>query len=131
MYKIIIIGGCESRKTNSLFNLIGHQPDIDKINLYDQDLYKVNLNLFIKRWEETGLAHFIDSKVFVEYSNNMDDVFKNFEKYNSNKKHKMLIVFDDMIADMLSNKNFNQVICLNKNIFKIENRVTFTIRAGY
>ena len=48
----------------------------------------------------------------------MDDVFKNFEKYNSNKKHKMLIVFDDMIADMLSNKNFNQVICLNKNIFK-------------
>ena len=42
-----------------------------------------------------------------------------------------MIVFDDMIADMLSNKNFNQVICLNKNIFKIENRVTFTIRAGY
>ena len=48
MYKIIIIGGCESRKTNSLFNLIEHQPDIDKINLYDQDLYKVNLNCLLK-----------------------------------------------------------------------------------
>ena len=38
----------------------------------------------------------------------MDDTCKNFEEYNSNKKHKILITFDDMIADMLSNKNVIQ-----------------------
>ena len=37
----------------------------------------------------------------------MDDIYKNIEKYNSNKKRKILIVFDDMIADMLSNKKIN------------------------
>ena len=40
----------------------------------------------------------------------MDDIYKNIEEYNSNKKHKILIVFDDMIADMLSNKKLNPVI---------------------
>ena len=45
-----------------------------------------------------------DSKAFIEYSNNMPDVYKNIEEYNPDKKHKVLIVFDDMIADMISNK---------------------------
>ena len=45
-----------------------------------------------------------DSKAFIEYSNNMQDVYKNIEEYNPDKKHKVLIVFDDMIADMISNK---------------------------
>ena len=49
-----------------------------------------------------------DSKAFVEYSNNMDDFYKNIEKYNPNKKHKILIVFDDMIADILNNRKCNQ-----------------------
>ena len=37
----------------------------------------------------------------------MDDIYKNIEEYNPNKKCKILIVFDDMIAAMLSNKNLN------------------------
>ena len=45
-----------------------------------------------------------DSNTFIEYSNNMQDVYKNIEEYNPDKKHKVLIVFDDMIADMISNK---------------------------
>ena len=45
-----------------------------------------------------------DSKAFIEYSNNMQDVYKNIEEYNPDKKHKVLIVFDDMIVDTISNK---------------------------
>ena len=48
--------------------------------------------------------HFNDSKLFIEYSNDMDNIYKNIEEYNPNKKWKTLIVFDDMIADMLNSK---------------------------
>ena len=51
-----------------------------------------------------GLDHFNDPKGFVEYSNDMEDVYKNIEEYNLGKKRKVLIVFDDMIADMINNK---------------------------
>ena len=47
---------------------------------------------------------FNNSKAFIEYSNDMDQIYKNIEEYNPNKKGKILIVFDDMIADILSNK---------------------------
>ena len=40
----------------------------------------------------------------------MDDIYKNIEEYNPNKKRKILIVFDDMIADMLSNKKLNPIV---------------------
>ena len=46
----------------------------------------------------------------LEYSNDMDDIYKDIEEYNSNKKRKTLIVFDAMIADMLSNKNLNPIV---------------------
>ena len=51
-----------------------------------------------------------DSKAFIEYSNNMDDIYKNIEEHNSNRKRKILIVLDDMIADMLSNKKLNPLV---------------------
>ena len=40
----------------------------------------------------------------------MDNIYKNIEEYNPNKKRKMFIVFDDMIVDMLRNKNLNPVV---------------------
>ena len=58
----------------------------------------------INKQKITGLKHFNDSKVFINFSNNMDNNYKNIEECNPNKKRKALIVFDDMIADMLSNK---------------------------
>ena len=51
-----------------------------------------------------------NSKAFIEYSNDMDDVYKNIEEYNPNKKRKILIVFDDMIADMVCNKQLNPIV---------------------
>ena len=50
------------------------------------------------------------SKAFIEYSNDIGDIYQKIEEYNPNKKRKMLIVFDDMIADMLSNKNLNPIV---------------------
>ena len=56
------------------------------------------------------LYHFKDPKVFMEYSNDMEGVYKNIENYNPGKKRKILIVFDDMIADMINNKKLNPVV---------------------
>ena len=57
-----------------------------------------------------GLDHFDDDKAFIEYSNDMQDVYKNIEDYNLGKKRKILIVFDDMIADMINNKKLNPIV---------------------
>ena len=102
--RILIIGGSGSWETDSLFNLINQQPDIDKIYLYAKDPYEAKYQLLINKRESTGLKYLNDSKAFIEYSNDMDDIYKNIEEYNPNKKRKILIVFDDMIADMLTNK---------------------------
>ena len=56
-YKILIIGDSGSRKSNSLFNLINHQPDIDKIHLYAKDLCKAKYQYLIKKRKRTGLKH--------------------------------------------------------------------------
>ena len=56
------------------------------------------------------MKHFNDSKAFIEYSNDMDNIYKNIEEYNPNKKRKILVVFDYMIDDMLTNKKLNSVV---------------------
>ena len=64
----------------------------------------------INKREKVGLNHFNDPKAFMEYSNDMQDVYKNIEDYNPIKKRKILIVFDDMIADMISNNKVNPIV---------------------
>ena len=83
-----MIGGSGSGKTNSLFNLINQQPDIDKIYLYAKDPYEAKYQFLINKRESTGLKHLNDSKAFIKYSNDMDDIYKNIEEYNPNKKQK-------------------------------------------
>ena len=57
-----------------------------------------------------GLDHLEEPKAFMEYSNDMEDAYKNIENYNPGKKRKILIVFDDMIADMIINKKINPIV---------------------
>ena len=90
--------------------MINNQPDIDKIYLYAKDPYEIKYQLLIKKRESTGLKHFNDPKAFIEYSNDMEDAYKNIDEYNIDKKRKILIVFDDMIADMINNKKLNSVV---------------------
>ena len=106
----IIIGSSESWKTKSLFNLIHQQPDIDKIYLYAKDPYEAKYEFLIKRREDVEWKHFNDSRAFIEYLNNMNNICKNIGDYNANKKRKILLVFDDMIADMLNNKKLNPIV---------------------
>ena len=91
-------------------NLINNQPDIDKIYLYAKDPYEAKYQYLIDKREKVGLDHFDDPKAFMEYSNDMQDVYKNIEDCNPEKKRKLLIVFDDMIADMVNNKRLNPIV---------------------
>ena len=66
--------------------------------------------MLISKRESTVLKHLNDSKAFIEYSNDMDDICENIEKYNPNKKQKILIAFGDMISDMFSNKRRHPIV---------------------
>ena len=65
--------------------------------------YEAKYQLLINKRENVVLKHCNDLKAFTEYSYNMDNIYDNINEYNPNKKRKMVIVFDDMIADVLSN----------------------------
>ena len=70
----------------------------------------LKIHFFINKRKSTGLKHLNDSKAFIKYSNDRDDIHKNIEEYNPNKKRTILIVFDDMIADMLNNKKLDPIV---------------------
>ena len=89
-------------------NLINNQPDIDKI--YAKDPYEAKYRYLIYKPEKVGLDDFNDPKAFMDYSNNIQDVYKNIEEYNPGKERKVLIVFDDMITDMINNKKLNLIV---------------------
>ena len=91
-YRILITGGSGSGKTNALLSLINNQPDIDKIYLYAKDPYEAKYQFLINKRESIGLKHFNDPKAFIDYSNDMHDVYKNIDEYNPNKENKILIV---------------------------------------
>ena len=75
----MIIAGSESGKINVLLNLINHEPDIDKIYLYAKDGYNTKYKLLINKRESTGLKYLNDLKAFIEYTINMDGIYKNIE----------------------------------------------------
>ena len=72
--------------------------------MYAKDPYEVKYQFLINKRESTGLKHFNDPKTFTECSNDMQDVYKNIDEYNTDKERKILIVFDVMIADMTNNR---------------------------
>ena len=108
-YRILIIGGSGSGKTNALLNLIKEQDDIDKIYLYAKDLSEPKYEFLIKKREDAGTKHFSHPNAFIECSNTMDDVYENIDNFNLNRK-RLLVVFDDMIADIMTNKKFQAII---------------------
>ena len=90
-YKMLIIGSTGSEKTNALLNLIQKQNDdspIDKIYLFAKDLSEPKYQLLIERRENAGTKNYNDPSVFIEYSNTVDDVYNNFDDYNSKRKRK-------------------------------------------
>ena len=102
-YRIIVIGGSGSRKTNALNNLINEQNYIDKIYLYARDLSEQQCEYLIKKRKDAEIKHLNNPNAFIECSNTMGDVYGNINNYNYNRKRKK-IVLDDMIADIMTNK---------------------------
>ena len=90
--------------------MINNQQDIDKIYLYAKDPYEDKYQYLINKRERLGINHLNDPRAFIEYSNDMHKVYENIDNYNSDKENKILIVFDDMIADMINNKKLNSVV---------------------
>ena len=64
----------------------------------------------IKKRKNAGIKYFNDPNAFIECSNTMDDVYGNIDDYKPNRQRKILIVLDDMIADIMSNKLFQAII---------------------
>ena len=109
-YRILIIGASGSGKTNALLNLINEQDDTDKIYLYAEDLSEPRYEFLTEKSKNTGIKHLNDPNPFIKCSNMMDNIYENNDDYNPNRKRKKMIVFDDMIADIMSNKKFQAII---------------------
>ena len=109
-YRILIIRGSGTGKTNALLNLIQNQPYIDKIYLYAKDPYEAKYQFLINKRERVGINRLNDPKAFIEYFNNMHKVYRNIDNYNSDKENKILIVFDGMTADMIKTKELNSIV---------------------
>ena len=98
-YIILIIGGSGSEKINVLLNLVKHQqPNIDKIYVYVKDSFKSKYQLLINGREKLGTENLKNAQT-------IDNIYENLEDYSPTKKRRVLIVFDDMIADIGSKKN--------------------------
>ena len=89
-----------------------YQPDIDKMYSYVKDPYGARCQLQINKREYAGIKRFNNSEAFIENSNDTNDIYKNIEEYNPNKKRKILIVFDDTVAyiNKSSNIDFKEFI---------------------
>ena len=106
--RILIIAGSGSGKTDVLLNLIKHQrPNIEKICLYVRDPFESKYQLLINGRENVRIKNLKNSKAFIDYLQTIDDVYENLEVYNPTNERRVLIVFDDMIAVMESNKKLS------------------------
>ena len=78
--------------------------------MYAKDLSERKYEFLMKKREDAGIKNLNDLNAFIECSNMIDDVYENIDDYNPNKKRKILIVFDDMITDIMTNKKFEAII---------------------
>ena len=92
-----------------MLNLINEQEDIDNIYLHAKDLSESKYKYLIKNRESARIKHANNSKAFIECSVTMNDIYGNIDDYNPSRRKKILVIFDDMIADIMTNKKkFNQ-----------------------
>ena len=92
--------------------------------LYARDLNKLKYEILIKKRKDTGIKHLNDPNTFVKCSNTMDDVYENINDYNSSRKRKILIIFDDMIPDIMTNKKLQSII---KELFIRRRKVNISL----
>ena len=123
-FRMLTIGPSGSGKTNTLLHLINNLHPIDKIYLYAKDIHEPKYEYLINKREQAGIKNSNDHHAFIEYSDYMNDVLDDINNYNKNRDKKVLIVFDDMIADIECNKNFKRII---KELFYRARKINVSI----
>ena len=78
--------------------------------LHAKDLEEPNYKLLIDKREKAGINFNNDSNAFIKYSNSMDDILSDIEDYNKKRKRKVLIIFDEMISHVISDKKAQQIL---------------------
>ena len=128
---MLIIGQSGFGKTNTLLHLINNLHPIDKIYLYAKDINEPKYEYLINKREQAGTKNLNDPHAFIEYSDDMDDVLDDINNYNKNGDKKVLIVFDDMIADIEYNKNFKRIKELFYRARKINVAIIFITQSYF
>ena len=104
-YRKLSIGPSGSGKTKHLLNSIQRDNNIiDKSYLYAKDLEVLKYKLLLDKREKAGINFNNDPNAFIEYSDSIDDILSDIEDYNKKRKRKVLIIFDDMISHVMSDK---------------------------
>ena len=124
-FRMLTIGSSGSGKTNTLLHLINDLHPIDKTYLYAKEIREPKYEYYlINKREQAGIKNLNDPHAFIEYSDDMNDVLDDINNYNKNRDKKVLIVFDDMIADIEYNKNFKRII---KELFYRARKINVSI----
>ena len=123
-FRMLIIEPSVSGKTNTLLHLINDLYPIAKIYLHAKDLYQPKYEYLINKREQAGIKTLNDPHAFIEYSDDMNDVLDDINNYNKNRDKKVLIAFDDMIADIEYNKKFKRII---KEVFYRARKINVSI----
>ena len=109
-FRMLIIGPSGSGKTNTFLHLINSFHPIYKIYLYAKDTDKKNYQYLINNREQAGIKNLNDPHTFIEYSIDMNDVLEDINNYHKNRDKKVLIIFDDMIADIMRSEKFKAIV---------------------
>ena len=109
-FRMLIIGPSGSGKTNTLLHLIDKFHPIDKIYLYAKDTDEDKYQYLINKRKQAGIKNLNDPHAFIKYSSDMNDVLEDINNYNKGRDKKVLIIFDDMIADIMRSEKFKAIV---------------------
>ena len=113
-FRMLIIEPSGSGKTNILLYLIDKFHPTEKMYFYPKDTDEEKYQYLINKREQAGIKYLNDPHAFLEYSNDMNDVLEDINNYNKNRDKKVLLIFDDMIADIMRSEKFKAIV---KEIF--------------
>ena len=109
-FRMLIIGPSGSGKTNTLLHLIDKFHPIDKVYLYAKDTDEEKYQYLINKREQPGIKNLNDPHAFIKYSSDMNDVLEDSNNYNKKRDKEVLIIFDDMIADIMRSEKFKAIV---------------------
>ena len=109
-FRMLIIEPSGSGKTNTLLHLIDKFHPIHKIYLYTEGTDEDKYQYLINKREQAGMKNLNDPHAFIEYSSDTNDVLEDINSYNKKNDEKELIIFDDMIADIMRSEKFKAMV---------------------